>query len=145
MLRDSSSCVQGVGIWFFADHLANGCHRITEVGLGVGPVDQHRDRVRPVPVPEAVEHLRGVTNDRSRAHDVEIAISHLDFEGEPYTFSPRYALQQAVADWAELGYTPKVGLELEDRIRPGDLVVFAPIAQDLRRDLTRSLEQHARR
>lgn len=42
-----------------------------------------------------------------------VAVGHLDFEGEPYTFSPRYALQQAVADWAELGYTPKVGLELE--------------------------------
>ena len=42
-----------------------------------------------------------------------VAVGHLDFEGEPYTFSPRYALQQAVAHWAELGYTPKVGLELE--------------------------------
>ncbi len=42
-----------------------------------------------------------------------VAVGHLDFEGEPYTFSARYALQRAVAAWEELGYTPKVGLELE--------------------------------
>ena len=40
-------------------------------------------------------------------------VAHLDFEGSPYTFAPRYALQKAIADWAELGYTVKVGLELE--------------------------------
>jgi len=42
-----------------------------------------------------------------------VAVGHLTFAGEPFRFSARYALQKAVADWAELGYTPKVGLELE--------------------------------
>ncbi|MGI9622167.1 MAG: glutamine synthetase family protein [Acidimicrobiales bacterium] len=42
-----------------------------------------------------------------------VAVGHLDFEGEPYTFSARYALQKAIADWQALGYTPQVGLELE--------------------------------
>jgi len=42
-----------------------------------------------------------------------VAVGHLDFRGEPYAFSSRYALQQAVSDWEALGYTPKVGIELE--------------------------------
>lgn len=42
-----------------------------------------------------------------------VAVGHLDFEGEPYTYSTRYALQQAISAWEDLGYHPKVGLELE--------------------------------
>ena len=42
-----------------------------------------------------------------------VAVGHLDFRGEPYAFSARYALQQAVADWEALGYRPKAGIELE--------------------------------
>ena len=42
-----------------------------------------------------------------------VAVAHLDFEGAPYTFAPRHALQQAVADWEAMGYSPKVGVELE--------------------------------
>jgi len=42
-----------------------------------------------------------------------VAVAHLDFEGAPYTVAPRHALQRAVADWADLGYTVKVGIELE--------------------------------
>ncbi|MEM9464589.1 MAG: glutamine synthetase [Actinomycetota bacterium] len=49
-----------------------------------------------------------------------VAIAHLDFEGAPYTFSSRYALQQAVADWAELGFGVKVGIELEAYVMEPD-------------------------
>ncbi len=42
-----------------------------------------------------------------------VVVGHLDFKGQPYTFSARYALQQAIAAWAELGYKPKVGIEFE--------------------------------
>ena len=42
-----------------------------------------------------------------------VVVGHLDFRGLPYTVSARYALQQAIADWAELGYAPKVGIEFE--------------------------------
>ena len=42
-----------------------------------------------------------------------VVVGHLDFRGQPYTVSARCALQQAIADWAELGYAPKVGIEFE--------------------------------
>ena len=42
-----------------------------------------------------------------------IVVGHLDFRGQPYTVSARYALQRAIAAWADLGYTPKVGIEFE--------------------------------
>jgi glutamine synthetase len=42
-----------------------------------------------------------------------VVVGHLTLDDGPYTFGPRYALEQAVASWAELGLTPKVGLELE--------------------------------
>lgn len=42
-----------------------------------------------------------------------VAVGHLTFEGEPYTFSARHALQQAISGWEDLGYRPKVGIELE--------------------------------
>ncbi len=42
-----------------------------------------------------------------------VAVGHLTLDGEPYTFSSRYALQKAIDDWAELGYRPQVGIELE--------------------------------
>ncbi|MCY3911131.1 MAG: glutamine synthetase [bacterium] len=42
-----------------------------------------------------------------------VVVGHLNFRGLPYTVSARYALQQAIADWAELGYAPKVGIEFE--------------------------------
>ncbi len=42
-----------------------------------------------------------------------VAVGHLTMEGEPYPFSSRYALQQALADWEALGYQVKVGIELE--------------------------------
>ncbi len=42
-----------------------------------------------------------------------VAVGHLDFEGQPYRYSSRYALQRAISQWEDLGYHPKVGLELE--------------------------------
>jgi len=42
-----------------------------------------------------------------------VAVGHLTMAGRPYPFSGRYALQKAIADWGALGYTPRVGLELE--------------------------------
>ena len=42
-----------------------------------------------------------------------VAVGHLEFEGEPYPFAARHALQKAIADWQDLGYTPRIGFELE--------------------------------
>ncbi|MCP5029410.1 MAG: glutamine synthetase [Actinomycetia bacterium] len=42
-----------------------------------------------------------------------VAVGSLAMDGEPYTYSSRYALEQAIADWQKLGYTPQVGIELE--------------------------------
>lgn len=42
-----------------------------------------------------------------------VVVGHLDFRGRPYTVSARYALQQALDAWAEMGYSPKVGIEFE--------------------------------
>ncbi len=46
-------------------------------------------------------------------HATGVAVAHLDYEGEPYPYSARYALQKAILDWESLGYVPKVGLEFE--------------------------------
>lgn len=59
--------------------------------------DYHPEGVRP-----------GWEDDRTG-----VAVADLAMDGEPYTFSSRYALQQAIADWAKLGYTPQIGIELE--------------------------------
>jgi glutamine synthetase len=42
-----------------------------------------------------------------------VAVGHLTMDGEPYPYSPRFALEKAVADWGAMGYQPKVGIELE--------------------------------
>ncbi len=42
-----------------------------------------------------------------------VAIGHLTLGDEPYPVAARHVLQRAIADWAALGYTVKVGLELE--------------------------------
>ena len=42
-----------------------------------------------------------------------VVVADLDLDGEPYTVSARHALKRAVAAWQDLGYTAKVGLELE--------------------------------
>lgn len=42
-----------------------------------------------------------------------VAVGHLDFEGEPFPYAARCALQKAIADWQRLGVTPRIGFELE--------------------------------
>ncbi len=42
-----------------------------------------------------------------------VAVAHLSLDDEPYTYSSRYALQQAIGAWEAMGYTVKVGIELE--------------------------------
>ena len=45
--------------------------------------------------------------------DTGIAIGDLSFHGKPLAIAPRNVLHKAIADWQALGYTPKVGIELE--------------------------------
>ncbi len=42
-----------------------------------------------------------------------VAVADISFQGEPVDVSARHALKRAVADWEALGYTPKIGIELE--------------------------------
>jgi glutamine synthetase len=42
-----------------------------------------------------------------------VAVADISFQGEPVGVSARHALRRAVADWDELGYTAKIGIELE--------------------------------
>ncbi len=42
-----------------------------------------------------------------------VVVADLERHGEPVAVAPRSALRLAVADWAELGYVPEVGVELE--------------------------------
>jgi glutamine synthetase len=42
-----------------------------------------------------------------------VAVADIFFHDEPVPISPRHALHRAVADWRQLGYEPKVGIELE--------------------------------
>ncbi len=46
-------------------------------------------------------------------HLTGVAVCDLHMGGEPFRYSARYALRKAIADWEELGYHPKVGIELE--------------------------------
>ncbi len=42
-----------------------------------------------------------------------VAVADIWFRGEPVDVSARHALKRAIAAWEELGYTPKIGIELE--------------------------------
>ena len=42
-----------------------------------------------------------------------VAVADLEMHGKPYPFSARHVLKDARAEWAELGYTAQVGIELE--------------------------------
>jgi glutamine synthetase len=42
-----------------------------------------------------------------------VVVADLDFHGEPYVASARHALRRAISDWNELGYHPRLGIELE--------------------------------
>lgn len=45
--------------------------------------------------------------------ETAVAVAALTLRGEPFPFSARTVLQQAIAAWKDLGYTPYVGIELE--------------------------------
>ncbi len=42
-----------------------------------------------------------------------VAVADVEMRGEPYPYSSRHVLKQAIAAWADLGYTVQVGVELE--------------------------------
>ncbi len=50
-----------------------------------------------------------------------VAVGDVFFEGEPHPVSSRHALHRAIAEWESLGYTPKVGIELEAYVFSGGL------------------------
>ena len=89
----------------------------------------------PAPGSFLLEGLRDVwaTLDPASVHPsweddrTGVAVAHLEFEGSPYTFAPRHALQKALSDWAELGYSVKVGIELEAYVlQPGEDGTWGP-------------------
>ena len=64
------------------------------------------------------------TNDIRQGWDDDatgVVIGDLSMHGESLPVSPREALRRAVADWEALGYTPKVGIELEAYVFSGGL------------------------
>ncbi len=90
-------------------------HCVTTFGIGY-------DRsLTPAPGSYLLEGLRDVVAryDPDDLHQgweddtTGVVVGHLDFEGEPYPYAPRFALQQAVAAWEAQGYSPRIGLELE--------------------------------
>jgi glutamine synthetase len=52
--------------------------------------------------------------------ETAVAVCDLSMHGEPFTFSGRFALRKAVADWEAMGYSPKVGIELEAYVLQSD-------------------------
>jgi glutamine synthetase len=42
-----------------------------------------------------------------------VVVGDLSFHGEPLLIAPRHTLRRAIADWEQLGYRVKVGIELE--------------------------------
>ena len=49
-----------------------------------------------------------------------IVIGDLNFHGEPLMIGPRNVLKKAIADWKEMGYDVKVGIELEAMVLQPD-------------------------
>lgn len=49
-----------------------------------------------------------------------VAIADLTLGGEPYPYSARHVLKQAIAGWADLGYRVQVGIELEAYLLESD-------------------------
>lgn len=49
-----------------------------------------------------------------------VVVADLSFNGEPFETSSRRVLQKAIADWEALGYTAKVGIELEAYLLESD-------------------------
>ena len=49
-----------------------------------------------------------------------VAVADLQLKGEPYPYSARFVLQNAIAEWEALGFTPQVGIELEAYLLESD-------------------------
>jgi glutamine synthetase len=49
-----------------------------------------------------------------------VVVADLEFQGQPLSIAPRHVLRRAIADWNGLGYTPKVGIELEAYVMQPD-------------------------
>ncbi len=49
-----------------------------------------------------------------------VVIGDLSFRGQPLEIAPRTVLKKAIAAWQELGYNPKVGIELEAMVLEPD-------------------------
>ncbi len=47
------------------------------------------------------------------ANPTAVAIGDLTLHGEPFPYSARYVLQQAIACWGDMGYSVKIGIETE--------------------------------
>lgn len=100
--RGTSFCV---GTW-----LLDYQREILEVDIGVDPTG----------LPD-VDAVYSIHDARPCWEDsTAVVVADLDFEGEPYVASPRHALRRAIAAWNELGYHPKVGLELEAYVFEAD-------------------------
>ncbi len=52
--------------------------------------------------------------------DTGMVVGDLTFHGEPLMIGPRNVLKKAIADWAEIGYSVKVGIELEASVLQPD-------------------------
>ena len=49
-----------------------------------------------------------------------VAVADLTMNHEEYRYSSRHVLRQAIADWADLGFHPKIGIELEGYVMEPD-------------------------
>ncbi|HSL57439.1 MAG TPA: glutamine synthetase family protein [Acidimicrobiales bacterium] len=63
----------------------------------------------------SVDDIRPCWEDRTG-----VVVADLMFRGEPYAVSARGALRRAIADWEALGYSPKIGIELEAYVMEPD-------------------------
>ncbi len=49
-----------------------------------------------------------------------VVVADLEFQEQPLAISPRYVLRRAIADWKNLGFQTKVGIELEAYVMQPD-------------------------
>ncbi len=93
--RGTSMCV---GNW-----LLDYQREILEVEIGIDPTG-----FPDVDAVYSMDDVRPCWEDRTA-----VVVADVEYHGEPYSVSARGALKRAVADWQALGYSPKVGIELE--------------------------------
>lgn len=96
----------------YADRGAYHCMALFSLGYD-------RD-MTPSPASRMLEGLPDLhaTFDRSDVREgwepnTGVAVADIDFHGDPVPISARHALRRAITDWEALGYSPKVGIELE--------------------------------